>query len=67
MAGIALIPTDWDVGQGVTATPRRFLTVRSAGGRRDRQPDCSRRHAEASLAESGRLAGSQTPSARSGR
>ena len=41
----------------VSAPRRRFLTARSAGGRRDRQPDCSRRHAGASLAGVGQARG----------
>jgi hypothetical protein len=51
----------------VSAPRRRFLTARSAGGRRDRQPDCSRRHAGACLPDAARLADNQTPSVRSGR
>ena len=41
----------------VSATRWGFLTGRSAGGRRDRQPDCSRRHAGASLAGVGQAGG----------
>ena len=55
----------------VSATPRGFLTGRSAGDGRDQRADCSRKHAGTSLAGvgqgSGSPADSQTPSVRSGR